>query len=101
LPQLDSNPQPQPSKSNTWEKSGYIQSDNQDDELLSLCLIKNSSKVLCTSQQGILSLFSYGTWGDISDRFPGHPQSVDALLKIDEETQLIAVGGLEMTTPTI
>jgi WD40 repeat protein len=88
LPQLDSNPQPQPSKSNTWEKSGYIQSDNQDDELLSLCLIKNSSKVLCTSQQGILSLFSYGTWGDISDRFPGHPQSVDALLKIDEDTVL-------------
>ena len=72
----------------TWEKSGYIQSDNQEDELLALCLIKNCSKVLCSSQQGILSLFSYGKWGDISDRFPGHPQSVDALLKIDEDTVL-------------
>merc|ERR1711865_687793 len=29
-----------------------------------------------------------GTWGDISDRFPGYPTSVDALLKIDESTVL-------------
>lgn len=80
--------QQQVQQKNTWEKSGYAQSDNQEDELLSLCLLKNSSKVLCSSQQGILSLFSYGKWADISDRFPGHPQSVDALLKIDEDTVL-------------
>lgn len=90
LPEVDlSNPNTnqQPPK-NTWEKSGYAQSENQEDELLSMCLLKNSSKVLCGSQQGILSLFSYGIWSDISDRFPGHPQSVDALLKIDEDTVL-------------
>jgi WD40 repeat protein len=72
----------------SWEKQGYLQSANQEDELLALCLIKNSSKLLCSTQQGILSIFSYGTWNDISDRFPGHPQSVDALLKIDEDTVL-------------
>lgn len=73
---------------NSWEKSGYAQSDNQEDELLSLCLIKNSQKLLCGSQQGILSLFSYNLWGDITDRFPGHPHSIDAILKIDEDTVL-------------
>ena len=72
----------------TWEKHGYVKSDNQEDELLSLVLLKNSTKLLCGSQQGILSLFSYNIWGDISDRFPGHPQSIDALLKIDEDTVL-------------
>lgn len=73
---------------NQWEKSGYTQSDNQEDELLSLVLLKNSQKLLCGTQQGILSIFSYNQWGDISDRFPGHPQSIDALLKVDEDTVL-------------
>jgi hypothetical protein len=77
-----------PPPQSKWETSGYSQSDNQEDELLSLCLIKNSTKLLCGSQQGILSLFSYNFWGDISDRFPGHPQSIDAILKIDEDTVL-------------
>jgi len=76
------------SSSTTWEKHGYVKSDNQEDELLSLVLLKNSTKLLCGSQQGILSLFSYNIWGDISDRFPGHPQSIDALLKIDVDTVL-------------
>lgn len=91
LPEVDfNNPhhQQQRPKQNTWENSGYVQSADQEDELLNLCFIKNYTKVLCTSQQGILSLFSYGIWDDISDRFPGHPQSVDALLKIDEDTVL-------------
>lgn len=91
LPDVDLSDPNQMQKMNsntTWEKSGYVQSDNQEDELLSLCLLKNSTKVLCGSQQGILSLFSYGKWADISDRFPGHPQSIDALLKIDEDTVL-------------
>ena len=75
-------------KNSTWETSGYTQSDNQEDELLSLTLLKHSQKLLCGSQQGILSIFSYNIWCDISDRFPGHPYSIDALLKIDEDTVL-------------
>jgi WD40 repeat protein len=63
-------------------------SDAQDDELLSMCLMKNGKKVVCGTQQGVLNFWSWGTWGDISDRFPGHPQSIDALLKIDEDTLL-------------
>lgn len=63
-------------------------SDFQDDELLSLCLIKNGRKVLCGTTEGVLAIFSFGCWGDVSDRFPGHPSSIDAILKVDEDTVL-------------
>jgi WD repeat-containing protein 55 len=63
-------------------------SDDIEDELLSIKVIKNGKKVVCGSANGVLNVWSYGTWGDISDRFPGHPKSVDALLKFDENTLL-------------
>ena len=63
-------------------------SDDQEDELLSIQLMKNGRKVVCGSGEGILSIFSWGTWGDVSDRFPGHPASVDALLPVDQDTLL-------------
>jgi WD40 repeat protein len=50
--------------------------------------MKGGRKVICGTQNGVLNVWSWGTWGDISDRFPGHPQSIDALLKIDEDTLL-------------
>lgn len=31
-------------------------------------------------------LFSWGNFGDMDDRFPGHPESIDTLLVIDEDT---------------
>jgi WD40 repeat protein len=67
-------------------------SDDQEDELLSICTIKHGRKVVCGSDQGVLSVWSWGTWGDVSDRFPGHPNSIDALLKIDEDTLLTGSG---------
>lgn len=63
-------------------------SDDQEDELLSLQVMKNGRKVVCGTGEGVLSIFSWGTWGDLSDRFPGHPQSIDGLLKVDEDTLL-------------
>ncbi|KAG5178016.1 WD40-repeat-containing domain protein [Tribonema minus] len=63
-------------------------SDDQEDELLSVQVLKGGRKVACGTQNGVIALWSWGTWGDCSDRFPGHPHSVDALLKIDEETLL-------------
>jgi hypothetical protein len=50
--------------------------------------MKNGRKVVCGTTEGVLSIFSYGTWGDISDRYPGHPSSIDAILKVDEDTIL-------------
>jgi hypothetical protein len=51
-------------------------------------LFQRGKKVVCGSQEGVLNIFSWGLFGDVTDRFPGHPNSVDALLKIDEDTLL-------------
>ena len=72
---------------NTCQK-GIRLSDDQEDELLSLKIMKNGKKVVCGTQEGVLQVFSFGTWGDCSDRFPGHPSSIEALLKVDEDTLL-------------
>jgi len=61
-------------------------SDNLEDELLSISIIKNGTKVVTGTQDGILSIWSWGYWGDVSDRFPGHPQSISALINIDDTT---------------
>jgi WD40 repeat protein len=61
------------------------QCDNLEDELLSVEIMKNGRKVVSGSQEGILDIFSYGKWEDISDRYPGHPQSVDAIAKVTED----------------
>ncbi|GAB4816296.1 hypothetical protein N2152v2_003342 [Parachlorella kessleri] len=59
-----------------------------DDELLSVVAIKHGKKLVCGSQSGVLDVWSWGFWNDCSDRFPGHPSSVDAILKYDEDSVL-------------
>ncbi|XP_008786883.1 WD repeat-containing protein 55-like [Phoenix dactylifera] len=62
------------------------QSEFSEDELLSLVIMKNGRKVICGTQTGALLLYSWGHFKDCSDRFLGHPMSVDTLLKLDEDT---------------
>ena len=59
-----------------------------DDEILSLAVVKEGKKVITGTQSGVLNIYSWGAMKDCSDRFPGHPESVDALLKFDEDTVL-------------
>jgi len=59
-------------------------SDNMEDELLSIAIVKHGQKVVCGSQGGVVNIFKYGYWGDVNDRFPGHPESIDAIVKITE-----------------
>jgi len=69
-------------------QEAFRRSDDQEDELLSVKVMKNGKKVVCGTQEGVLAVWSWGTWGDVSDRFPGHTASIDALLKVDEDTLL-------------
>ena len=50
--------------------------------------LKRGRKIVCGSQEGVLDIFDAANVEDISDRFPGHPASVDALLQLDEDTVL-------------
>jgi hypothetical protein len=54
------------------------------------CLAQNGTKVVCGSQEGVLDIYTWGQWGDISDRFPGHPSSIDSLVAVSEELILTA-----------
>ncbi|CAG8569231.1 6841_t:CDS:10 [Diversispora eburnea] len=65
-------------------------SDNQDDELLSVAIIKNDRKVVVGTQNGVINLFSWNEWSDCNDRFIGHPSSIDTIVKINED--LICTG---------
>ncbi|KAJ1960327.1 WD domain repeat-containing protein 55 [Dipsacomyces acuminosporus] len=60
-------------------------SENQDDELLSLAVMKSGKKVVVGETDGVLGIFSYGQFGDVTDRFPGHPQSIDSICKLTED----------------
>ncbi|KAI8343740.1 WD40-repeat-containing domain protein, partial [Chlamydoabsidia padenii] len=61
-------------------------SDHMEDELLSVTLVKNNRKAVVGSQDGVLSLWNWGDWGDYKDRIVGHPNSIDAICKLDEDT---------------
>ncbi|KAJ2159034.1 hypothetical protein GGF46_003326 [Coemansia sp. RSA 552] len=60
-------------------------SENQDDELLSVAIIRNGTKVVVGETDGVLGIFNYGQFDDITDRFPGHPQSIDTICKLTED----------------
>ncbi|KAL0578813.1 hypothetical protein V5O48_003180 [Marasmius crinis-equi] len=61
----------------------FAQSEDQEDELLSIVPIKGGTKVIVGTQLGILSVFNRSSgWGDCVDRIPGHPHSVDALCSL-------------------
>jgi len=60
-------------------------SEDLEDELLSIVVVKNGSKVICGSQGGLLHFFSWGDWSDANDKFPGHPESIDTIVALNEE----------------
>ena len=32
-----------------------------------------------------MQVFNWGEWGNISDRYPGHPSSIDCMIPLDED----------------
>lgn len=71
-------------------KVKHTSEDDADDELLSVAVVKGGKKVVCGTTSGVLNVWSWGYWNDCSDRFPGHPDSVTAIVKYDEDTILTA-----------
>jgi hypothetical protein len=55
-------------------------------DCFAVAVVKHGKKIVCGSQSGVLAIWSWGYWNDCSDRFPGHPESVDALVTYDEDT---------------
>ncbi|KAL9296264.1 hypothetical protein ACSQ67_022160 [Phaseolus vulgaris] len=70
-------------------------SEFSEDELLSVVLMKNGRKVVCSSQTGIIMLYSWGCFKDCSDRFiDPSSNSIDAMLKVDEDRIIGSENGI-------
>ena len=67
-----------------------IQSELMDAGLQSLAIVKNGEKVVCGGEDGVLSFFNWGEYGNISDRFPGHPYSVEKIVQLQPHLILTA-----------
>ncbi|KAF4692295.1 WD domain repeat-containing protein 55 [Perkinsus olseni] len=68
-------------------------SDNQENELLSMCLVKDSKKLLTGDQNGVVGIWNYDYWGDVKDRIT-HMQNVtslDNMIALDDST--VVCGG--------
>mmetsp|Transcript_14466 Transcript_14466/g.10431 ORF Transcript_14466/g.10431 Transcript_14466/m.10431 type:complete len:127 (+) Transcript_14466:292-672(+) len=63
----------------------YAMSDNFEEDLTSLVLCKNEKKVLVSSGEGVINIFSWDWFGDCNDRIVGHPNSIDTMVKYDED----------------
>jgi len=67
-------------------------SDQLEEELLCVTIIKNGTKVACGSGDGVLNIYNWGQWGDISDRVPMEKDSIDSLCKLTEDIVVTGVG---------
>jgi WD40 repeat protein len=64
----------------------YAMSDNFEEDLTCVSLQKNGSKVLTSTAEGIINIFSWDYFGDCNDRIVGHPGSIDSMVFYDEDT---------------
>ncbi|KAK7503871.1 hypothetical protein BaRGS_00004994, partial [Batillaria attramentaria] len=78
---------------NIRRKRMDLQSELFDSELLSLAAVKGEQRVVCGSGDGTLNIFHWGQWGNISDRFPGHPMSIDCIVPITED--IVCTGSMD------
>lgn len=60
-----------------------LQSELFESEFLSVTKVKNGKKVLVGTGEGAINIFNWGEWGNISDRFPGHPESIDTMVALN------------------
>ena len=59
-------------------------SENQDEELLSVNVLKHGKKVIVGATSGTMSIFSWGHFLDSTDRFPG-VGAIESVAKVDED----------------
>jgi len=66
--------------------SKYLEkSECQEEDLVSVEVMKYGKKIVCGSQEGAIYIFNKDRYEDCSDRMLGHPASIDGLIKINED----------------
>lgn len=69
----------------------YAMSDSFGEDQNAVLIMKNGKKVMTASSEGVLNLFSWDWFGDCNDRIVGHPNSIQCMVKYDEDT--VITGG--------
>lgn len=64
----------------------YAMSDNFEEDLTAIVVCKYGRKVLVSTSEGTVNVFSWDWFGDCNDRIVGHPNSIDTMIKFDEDT---------------
>lgn len=64
----------------------YAMSDNFEEDLTALVVCKYGKKVLASTSEGVINVFSWDWFGDCNDRIIGHPNSIDCMIQFDEDT---------------
>lgn len=67
-------------------------SDQLEDEHLSVAIMKGGRKVVTGTLEGGLCIFSWGKWGNMDDRYPGLPDSIERLVPVDGDCLLAGCG---------
>jgi hypothetical protein len=49
-------------------------------------IVKDGKFVACNSSEGVILLFKWDWFGDCKDRIQGHPNTIDAMIKLNENT---------------
>lgn len=65
-----------------------MQSELMNSEMLCVAFVRNEKNVVCGTGEGVLNIFNYDEYGNILDRFPGHPSSIDCVLPISRNIVL-------------
>jgi WD40 repeat protein len=74
------------------KKELYAMSDNFEEDLPTVTLMKEGRKVLAASADGVINIFSWDFFGDCNDRITGHPGCIDTMIQYDED---IVITGCE------
>ena len=64
----------------------YAMSDNFEEDLTALVICKYQKKVLVSTSEGTINIFSWDWFGDCNDRIVGHPNSIDTMIMYDDDT---------------
>lgn len=68
----------------------WASSEPLEDDLLTLARVRGGTRVVGGTRSGDMLVWSWENWGIHDVRFQGHPQSIDAMIEIDDKTVLTA-----------
>jgi WD40 repeat protein len=74
------------------KKALYAMSDHFEEDLTAVCIQKEGKKVVASTSEGVMNVFSWDWFGDCNDRIVGHPGCIDTMISYDDD---IVITGCE------